>query len=108
MNIPSKVRVGSMEYEVNLTDETLILDTDLCKGIIDYEFHNIKISNKIHDRQGQECCFLHELMHAVIRERNLDIKNSDEETIVDEIARGLHQVIKDNPNIFVNYKEEEK
>lgn len=100
MNIIDKVRIGSMYYNIKLTDETLVLNGRECKGMIDYEFHEIKINNKVHDSQGQEQTFLHELIHGIIRERNLDLENSNEETIVDEIATGLHQIIKDNPGIF--------
>lgn len=100
MNIPEKVRIGSCDYSVNIIDEKLILNARECKGIIDYEFHNIKINNEVQDMQGKEQTFLHELLHGIVKERNLDLSNSDEETIVDEIAMGLHQVIRDNPYIF--------
>ncbi|MDR7856311.1 hypothetical protein [Tissierella sp.] len=100
MNIPNKVRIGSMDYGVELTTKTLGLNGKVCYGIIDYEHHNIQINSEMQDEQGNEQTFLHELMHGVIRERNLDLSNSNEETIVDEIAMGLHQVIKDNPEIF--------
>lgn len=100
MNIPEKVRIGSMDYIVKLTDETIVLNSRECKGMIDYEFHEIKINNQVQDKQSQEQTFLHELIHGIIRERNLDLQNSDEEIITDEIAVGLHQVIRDNPEIF--------
>lgn len=100
MNILDKVRIGSSDYSVIISNETLVVDRQECKGMIDYEFHKIKINNEIQDEQGQEQTFLHELMHGIVRERNLDLSNSDEETIVDEIAIGLNQVIRDNPEIF--------
>ncbi|WP_185903784.1 hypothetical protein [Hathewaya massiliensis] len=100
MNIPEKVRIGSMDYDVKLTDETLVLNGRECLGVIDYDNTEIKISKSIQSNQKQEQTFLHELMHGIIRERNLDLQNSDEETIVDEIATGLHQVIRDNQEIF--------
>jgi hypothetical protein len=100
VNIPNKVRIGSMDYEVLLTDETLVLNGSECFGTIDYNKHLIKINNYLQDIQGNEQTFLHEVVHGIIRERHLDIKNSDEETIVDEIATGLHQLIKDNSFIL--------
>lgn len=100
MNIPEKVRIGSCDYDIKLTYETIVLNTRECKGMIDYEFHEIKVNNTVQDKQGQEQTFLHELIHGIIRERNLDLQNVDEETITDEIAVGLHQVIRDNPEIF--------
>lgn len=101
MNIPKIVRIGSMDYSVKMTDETIVLDRRECKGMIDYEFHEIKISNVAQDRQGQEQTFLHELLHGIVRERNLDLQNTDDEIIIDEIAVGLHQVIRDNPIILI-------
>jgi hypothetical protein len=100
LNIPNKVRIGSMDYKVELTEKTLGLNGKVCYGTIDYDKHLIQINSEIQDKQGNEQTFLHELAHGIVRERNLDIEISDEETIVDEIAMGLHQVIRDNPDIF--------
>ncbi|WP_195430935.1 hypothetical protein [Clostridium sp. D46t1_190503_E9] len=102
MNIPKKIRIGSSDYLVIISNETLVVDRYECKGMIDYEFHKIKINDLVQDGQGQEQTFLHELVHGIIKERSLDLNNSDEETVVDEIALGLHQVIRDNPEIFKN------
>lgn len=104
MNIPGSVRIGSSDYEVNLSEEILVLNGQQCKGTIDYDYHQIKISSGVQDKQGQEQTFLHEMIHGIIRERNLDVKNSEEESIVEEIALGLHQVIRDNVNIFIKEK----
>ncbi|GEM_PF-796903 len=100
MNIPNKVRIGSADYEVKQEDETITINSVQCKGMIDYEYHEIKIDTSIQDKQGMEQTFLHELVHGIVRERSLDLQNSDDETIVDEIAMGLHQVIRDNIKIF--------
>lgn len=102
MKISEKVRIGSADYKVILTDETIVLNSNECKGTIDYEFHEIKISNRVQDKHGQEKTFLHEIVHGIIRERNLDIHSTDEETLVDEIAIGLHQIIRDNQEIFID------
>lgn len=103
MNIPGKVRIGSIDYEVIIEDNTIVLDAVQCKGKINFEFHKISIDSSIQDKQGQEQTFLHELVHGIVEERSLDLKQDDEETIIDEIAIGLHQVIRDNPEIFLNY-----
>jgi hypothetical protein len=103
MNIPEKVRIGSMDYSVIFTDETLIVNGRECKGMITYEKHEIKIKNGISDKQGEEETFLHEVVHGIVYERNFNLNAVDEDELkVDEIARGLHQFIRDNPNIFTN------
>ncbi|AQR95556.1 hypothetical protein [Clostridium saccharoperbutylacetonicum] len=103
MEIPNKVRIGSIDYDVILEDKTIVLDAVQCKGKINYEYHKINIDSSIQDKQGQEQTFLHELMHGIARERKLDLENSDEETIIEGFAIGFHQVIRDNPEIFINY-----
>lgn len=100
MNIPEGIRIGSMDYKVELTEKTLGLNGRVCYGTIDYEKHLIEINRELRDKQGTEQTFLHELVHGIVKERNLDLQNSNDETIVDEIATGLHQVIRDNPKIF--------
>lgn len=98
MNIPSKVRIGSIDYDVELTDETLVLNAQQSLGIIDYDNTKIRIAKNIQSQQKQEQTFLHEVVHAITREFKIDF-TEDEETIVDKLAYGLHQVIKDNlPN----------
>lgn len=100
MNIPEKIRIGSSDYSVVLTDENLVCNGQESYGWIDYNYHLIKINKNIQDKQGQEKTLLHELIHGIVRERSLDVANSNEEIIVEEIAMGLHQVIRDNPNMF--------
>lgn len=102
MEIPNKVRIGSTDYEVKLTKDNLVCDGKECAGTIDYNFHIINIQEGIQDKQAQEITFLHELLHGIVRDRNVKVEN--EELVVEEIAIGLHQVIRDNPRIFIeNY-----
>lgn len=100
MKIPKSIRIGSCDYEVNLEDKTIVNNGRQCYGEINYDYHEINIDTSIQDKQTQEQTFLHELMHGIVNSRKLDLQNSDDETITDEIAIGLHQVIRDNPNIF--------
>ena len=105
MYIPKTIRIGSYDYAVNQTNKTLVINAKQCKGTIDYNYHTIDIDTSIQDRQGQEETLLHELFHGIVNERNLDLTNSNEEIIVEELARGLHQVIRDNPDMFKNKEE---
>lgn len=101
MNIPDRVRIGSVDYKVILKNEELVMNDRLCYGFIDFENTEISINKSRQNLSRQEQTFLHEIVHGIIKERSLDIENSDEETIVNEIALGLHQVIRDNPDIFL-------
>lgn len=103
MNIPSKVKVGSMDYDVKLTDEKIELDGEECYGLTNHDFNEMLISTKEQGNQRQEKTFLHELIHAMIKERNLKFSPRHEEIVAEELSTALYQVIKDNPNIFKEY-----
>lgn len=98
MHIPSRVRVGSCDYTVEFVEHPLTLNGQECLGIVDCNMHQISINRNVGDQQRHELTFLHELLHAIVNERGLELDN--EETIVDELAKGLHQVIRDNSLIF--------
>ncbi|NGT85688.1 hypothetical protein [Clostridium perfringens] len=101
MNIQGKVRVGSMDYDVILTDEKIInQDGEECLGLTDHNLHEIKISTNLQNEQGQEKTFLHELIHAMIEERNLDFESITEEILAEDLSTILYQVIRDNPEMF--------
>lgn len=101
MNIQGKVRVGSMDYDVILTDEKIInQDGEECLGLTDHNLHEIKISTNLQNEQGQEKTFLHELIHAMIEERNLDFECITEEILAEDLSTILYQVIRDNPEMF--------
>lgn len=97
MVIKDKIKIGSMEYEVVKTDKPILLDDQACNGIIDYEKLFIGISTN-RAEQKQEETFIHEILHGIINDRNLILE--DEEMVVEEISKGLYQVIKDNPEVF--------
>ena len=104
MNIPEVVRIGSCYYDVEFTNEVMTLNKVEVSGIIDYNNHVIQLRSSIGDVQQQEQTFLHEVVHGIVRDRSLDL-GENEEMIVDEISKGLHQVILDNPRMFITEKE---
>lgn len=98
MNIPSKVRIGSVDYDVIVSDKTILKNNQQCYGQIDWEHHKIEIDNTLQDEQGLFQTFLHELVHGIVHEFKIDF-SADEENVVDRFADGLQQVIRDNlPN----------
>jgi len=101
MNIPGVVRIGSCYYDVEFTNDTLTVDGREVMGVIEYYNHVIRIKMGMGDVQQQEQTLLHELVHGIARDRSLDL-GENEETIVDEISKGLHQVILDNPRMFMD------
>ena len=91
MIIPSDVKVGNFVYTVDVTDEVITLDNKLTQ-------------------QNKERVFLHELVHAICFDKELHF-GEDTENVVDALAKGLHGVIIDNPNLFCTrldlFEEEE-
>jgi len=98
--IPESIRIGSCDYDVEFTDNPIIVDRKECFASIDYNKHLIQIDKTLGDNQTQEQSFLHEVFHGIARERNLEFE--DEELVIDELARGLHRIIRDNPEMFAN------
>lgn len=98
MIIPKKIRIGSCNYDVKFTNNNLVANGKECYATINYNNHLIEIKNDIGDKQSNEISFLHEVFHGMVHERNIALDN--EELVVEELARCMHQVIKDNPNIF--------
>lgn len=92
--IPNKIKIGCITYEVVQTDETLTLDNCVCSGIIEYENALIKLNNK-RNEQNIAQTFWHEVMHGIVKERALKIEG-DEELIIDEIAKALYSLMKEN------------
>jgi hypothetical protein len=99
MNIPNKVKIDGMEYEVIKTDETLTNDNMVCRGIIEYEYRKIKLNTLCQDEQGMKRTLLHEIIHGIVRERHFDFK-AEEEMVVDELAKGFYNLVNDNPEMF--------
>lgn len=95
MSLPDKITIGCYEYKVVETDKPLLLNNRECNGIVDYSNQTIEISNQ-YSQQTMEQTFWHEVIHAIIHYRNLNLKESDDENIVDEIATGIYGLMKAN------------
>lgn len=106
MIIPFNVKVGNFIYEVDETDEVITLDNMVCQGLCDSGNQQIKIDNKL-TQQSKERVFLHELVHAICFDKELDF-GDETENVVDALAKGIHGVIIDNPNLLCNCFEIEK
>ena len=104
MNIPNKVRIGSIDYDV-LIKSPLVLEGKQCNGMIDYSFNEIHLDDNIQGKQTLECTFLHEVVHGLLYSRGL-LDASTDETLVEELSKALHQFIRDNPEVFKDKEQE--
>ena len=93
MKIPEKIKIGGFIVTVELVNNIM---TD--RGRLG-EYHPrtqiIKIDKDCSEQQKEET-FLHELLEAITSIYDIDIEHKD----LSNMATVLHQVIKDNPEIF--------
>ena len=113
INIPDKVRVGSIDYDVSVDEDPIIINGVQALGCCDYMDSTIKLDKSIQGDQQLEVTFLHELIHSMFNDCKIDLVNygleyEQMEYIVDSLAYSLHQVIRDNPNIFMVEEEVEE
>lgn len=99
MLIPDRVRIGSIDYEV-IDKDTIVGQGVQCYGLIDFEQCHILLDAGIQSQQKLELTYLHEVVHGLLYSRSLKEAAANEE-LVDEIAIALHQLIRDNPEMFL-------
>lgn len=100
MKIPEKVKVASKDYIVICEEKTLTLDGSQLYGKCCYDKQEIHIDSGLQKEDGQKATFIHEVLHAIARDREINFGDADEELLINQFAKGLYQAIKDNPNIF--------
>ena len=110
MIIPELVRVGSVFYEVKTQDTPIVMNGVQCLGYCDYFNHIIMLDESMQDEQTMEQTFCHELVHAMMFERKLNLEamglsNAQMEEVVDNLGIALHQVLLDNRDIALTAEE---
>ena len=110
MVIPEEVRVGSVYYKVELVDKPIILNGRQCLGLCDKYTHEIQLDPSLQDDQSLIQTFYHELAHAMMFERGIDLQvlglsYDDYENVIDGIGIMMHQVLLDNPDLTLTPEE---
>lgn len=113
MVIPEEVRVGSVYYTVELTDRPIIINGRQCLGLCDKYSHMIQLDPALQDDQSLIQTFYHELAHAMMFERGIDLQvlglsYDDYENVIDGIGIMMHQVLLDNPDLTLTPEEFDK
>ena len=99
MKIPKEIKVGALTYQVLEIDQVFCIDNKEVYGKIEYDFAKISIRSDIQSRQRMELTLLHEVIHAITRDRGIDW-GDDNENYTEGLARGIHALIIDNPSMF--------
>ena len=110
MVIPEEVRVGSVYYTVELVDKPIIMNGRQCLGLCDKYIHKIQLDPSLQDDQSLIQTFYHELAHAMMFERGIDLQvlglsYDDFENVIDGIGIMMHQVLLDNPDLVLTPEE---
>ena len=110
MIIPELVRVGSVFYQVKTQATPIVMNGVQCLGYCDYYSHTIMLDESMQDEQTMEQTFCHELVHAMMFERKLNLEamglsNLQMEEVVDNLGIALHQVLLDNRDIALTPEE---
>ena len=93
MKIPEKIKIGGFIVTVELVNNIM---TDRGRlGEYQPRTQIIKIDKDCSEQQKEET-FLHELFEAITSIYDIDIEHKD----LSNMVTVLHQVIKDNPEIF--------
>ena len=113
MIIPNIVRVGSTFYQVKTQDTPIVMNGGQCLGYCDLYSHVIMLDENMQDEQTMEQTFCHELIHAMMFERKINLEawgltNAQMEHVVDSLGISLHQILMDNPDITLTAEEFDK
>ena len=114
MIIPEIIRVGSTFYTVKAQETPIVINGKQCYGYCDPNIHEIVLdAGLISDEQTMEQTFCHELIHAMMFERKINLEawgltNAQMEHVVDSLGISLHQVLMDNPDITLTAEEFDK
>lgn len=95
-----KIKIGCYVYNVEITKDPIIIDNNSnYSGFIDFHQNKIKILDGLCPNLQNEI-LLHEIMHGIITYFELDLKNDDEEKIIECFAKGIYQIFRDNKNLL--------
>lgn len=92
MDIPKSIKVGGINYKVELVDFLTHDGVGTKWGECDYQHSVIKIWNGL-SAEKQEQTFIHELTHAIAHEAGIDDQDED---LINRFALVAYQVIKEN------------
>jgi hypothetical protein len=106
ITMPESIKIGYRDYKLEKWKQTVANANDAHgqffskEGIIGYteEEKGVSHANTI----------LHEILHAVIYQWNIELGDKEEEHLVSALSNGLTTVLVDNPKLIDYFKEKIK
>lgn len=102
MNIPDVIRIGSIDYDVTYKEDAYY-EGEKIAGFIDFMNSEIVLDDKAQKRQSLELTLLHEIIHGMLY--SVQSEHTYNEILIEEVSKSLHQVIRDNPTLFMSKEE---
>jgi len=106
MNIPEKIKVGYRNYKLEEWKQTVASANEAQgqffskEGVIGYTADEKGVSHAN--------TLIHERLHAIVDQRNMELDEKAEEHVVNGITNGLTTVLVDNPKLIDYLKEKIK
>ena len=106
MNIPDKIKIGYREYKLEEWKQTVASANEAQgqffakEGIIGYTAEEKRVSHAN--------TVLHEILHAIVYQWNIELEDKEEEKLVNGLTNGLTTVFVDNPKLMDYFKEKIK
>ena len=106
MNRPEKIKIGYRDYKLEEWKQTVASANEAQgqffakEGIIGYTAEETGVSHAN--------TLLHECMHAIIYQWNMELDEKTEESVVNCLANGLTTIFVDNPKLLDYFKEKIK
>ena len=114
MVIPNSTRAGTTFYTVTSQETPIVHNGFQRSRHCAPNIHEIVLdAGLISDEQTMEQTFCHELIHAMMHERKINLEawgltNAQMEHVVESLGISLHQVLMDNPDITLTDEEFDK
>lgn len=102
------IRIGAADYDVQYTDDAIILNGRECIADVDYNLCKIRLSSNRMGDGRQAVTLMHEIAHAIMNEQRMDDPIVCNEALIDAIAYGMVDFIRDNPEIVDKIKNGER
>ena len=106
MNIPEKIKVGYRDYKLEEWKQTVASANEAQgqffskEGVIGYTADEKGVSHAN--------TLIHEILHAIVYQWNMDLDEKIEEHVVNGLTNGLTTVLVDNPKLIDYLKDKIK
>ena len=104
--IPEKIKIGYKEYRLEKWKQTVASANEAQgqffakEGVIGYTAEEKGVSHAN--------TLIHELLHAIVYQWNMELEEKDEEKLVNGLANGLTTIFVDNPKLMDFLKDKIK